>query len=232
MTNQGEAQNKKVIPMKKAVRIIAFSILTGAFILGGIMFFIMNAESTLSMRPKKVTEQHRGVEGRMIDIENERYKEELGEVLGDMEVQVAFLRVVCAGFVDVWENSIYSNSDTKLMIKMIGETLDDTYQSESIALKETRIEIRNAMKKLADPPQECRELHSLALQMYGHYSELYELANYPDGTYTTYADRVATAESRFKNIVDKILVTYPDITIGTFTDECREFLEEVMRIAY
>lgn len=121
---------------------------------------------------------------------------------------------------DVWYNSIYKEDDEKTdkyTKDDSGEFYDDfndalsqvyadydQYQKLK-SIEDNQSKVQGLMKKLINPPDECKEAYDAIKEMYDHYIELTNLVRSPQGySLQSYTEGFNNADTATANCVDKV----------------------------
>ncbi len=123
-------------------------------------------------------------------------------------------------YYNVWYNSIYkeeSEETDKYTKDENGEFYDDfndalnqIYADEDCyqkmkAIGDNQVEVQDLMKKLINPPEECKESYEAIKEMYDHYIEFTNLVTHPEGhSLQTYLEDFNDTDTATANSLDKV----------------------------
>ncbi|AOT69915.1 hypothetical protein [Geosporobacter ferrireducens] len=210
MTIQKES---KQIPKKVAIIIISLSVVWAVLILGGITYFVSKSYKSPEVRQNSKVAQNQEIRLATINAGDNEYREKLTNVLGDMEYAIMKLTIQSDYIVQIWHNAIFSNKNVEESLKKALKNSDEIDKNTSEDRATTRERIKTLMQELSNPPEELREVHKLAIEMYSHYLDLYGLTVNPSGIYETYVNNVNEAKSKFYKNAEKLLVVDPSFGI-------------------
>ena len=119
---------------------------------------------------------------------------------------------------DAWHNAVYRNYDRYNqgnydINHTISAFFSDSDNANNInGLKYTlKPEIDNLMKELINPPNEYKDEYEALLDVYGVFTQSFELTTNPSGSYKTYTAKIDELKSDFASRYGVLKALIPEI---------------------
>lgn len=112
-------------------------------------------------------------------------------------------------YLTVWRKSIYGPNGRDFETALRTQQLTFDLLRDNSDIKNSKSLIENRLKKLTQPTRRYTDLHQKTIELYGVYSQLYDLTLTPSGSLISYSERIEALTMELAKINNEINVLIP-----------------------
>lgn len=137
----------------------------------------------------------------------QEYKIKLVEIKNLISSSSTEALIMCHEYSQIWRDAITGGIDFNTMIGI--QHTSFKLEGKVDEVKNNKGIIDNKMKDLTDAPERFVRTYEKLIEMYGVYSEIQLLAQYPSGSLVEYNQKINHLETQLIRLNDEINVTMP-----------------------
>ncbi len=184
----------------KKIIIIIISVVVITFLSGFTINYFVEKENAKREENERIKKENE------LELKLTNYKLNIQSLETSILNEATELETMVIAYIKVWGEAIkssYKDFNDEL-IKQFKQ-----FSTENEKRKEGKIKIDELMKNLQNPPENYLELYKLILEFYSTYTELYEMALNPSGSFSSYTSKKRDTTDKLINIFNKIKIITP-----------------------